>query len=85
MGPKIDLGKQKDASVNSARNKFMQMDTRSQAGTDVELNSTHQNAITLARPYKSGSSGVTQFSTTGVDGQLVIWDLVTSALANLRI
>jgi actin related protein 2/3 complex, subunit 1A/1B len=86
MGPKIDAGKRKEVSGNSARNKFMQMDSRSQAtDTEVGLNTTHQNTITSARAYKSSGNAVTQVSTSGVDGQLVIWDLMSAGIANLRL
>lgn len=86
MGAKIDAGKIKEASGNSARNKFMQMDSRNQAGNaDVDLNTTHQNTITSARAYKSTSNAVTHVSTSGVDGQLVIWDLLSVGIANIRL
>jgi actin related protein 2/3 complex subunit 1A/1B len=86
VNTKIDQGKKKEASLNTARNKFMQMDTRNQASNaDVDLPSTHQNTITLARPFTTSGQQVTHFSTTGVDGQLVIWDLLSSGVANLRI
>ena len=87
MGPKIDLGKKKETSANSARNKFMQMDSRNQkeSDVDVELPSTHQNTITSIRPYKSAGASTMQFSTTGVDGMLVIWDLLNKELAGLRL
>ncbi|KAJ3270333.1 hypothetical protein HDV01_007912 [Terramyces sp. JEL0728] len=86
LAAKIDSGKKKQESGNSAFNKFKQMDSRAQAtNADVELNTTHQNTITCVRPYSGSGDRVTQFSTTGVDGQLVIWDLLSSGIANLRL
>ncbi|KAI8901339.1 WD40-repeat-containing domain protein [Globomyces pollinis-pini] len=85
LTPKIDNGKKKEVSGNSAFNKFKQMDTRAQQNTDVELNSTHQNTITCVRPFVGTPDRVTHFSSTGVDGQLVIWDLLSAGIANLRL
>jgi actin related protein 2/3 complex subunit 1A/1B len=80
LSQKIDSGKKKEVSSNSAFNKFKQMDTRAQTNTDQELPSTHQNTITLVRPL-----GGSQFASSGVDGQLVIWDLLNAGVANLRL
>ncbi|KAJ3043682.1 hypothetical protein HDV00_004455 [Rhizophlyctis rosea] len=82
---KIDKGQKKEVSGNSAFNKFRQMDSRSQASSDVELNSTHQNTITSVRIYDGTPQHVTKFSTTGIDGKLVIWDLLSNGVANLRL
>jgi actin related protein 2/3 complex, subunit 1A/1B len=80
LSQRIDTGKKKESSGNSAFNKFKQMDSRAQANTDQELPSTHQNTITSVRPF-----GKSQFTTTGVDGQLVVWDLVNAGISNLRL
>ncbi|KAI8913291.1 WD40-repeat-containing domain protein [Gorgonomyces haynaldii] len=86
LGQKLDTGKKAQQSGNSARAMFQQMDSRNQqTQNDVELNSVHQNTITCARPYKTVGSTVTHFSTSGVDGQLVIWDLMSAGIANLRV
>jgi len=82
---KIDAAQKKAVSTNSAFNKFRQMDSRSQEKSDVELSSTHQNTITSVRPYAVAGQNVTKFSTTGLDGKLVIWDLLSSGVAGLRI
>ncbi|KAJ3277535.1 Polycomb protein sop-2 [Borealophlyctis nickersoniae] len=82
---KIDAGKKKEVSGNSAFRKFQQMDSRSQSTTDVELNTTHQNTITSVRAFAGAPNNISKFSTTGVDGKLVFWDLLSSGVAGMRI
>ncbi len=85
LGAKIDSGKKKEVSSNSAFNKFKQMDSRAQTSTDSELPSTHQNTITCARPFGGSNGRITQFTTSGVDGQMVVWDLMSAGIQNLRL
>ena len=83
---KIDTGTKKSVmSSNTAFNKFKQMDSRAQSSTttDTELNTVHQNTITLVRPYDGAGDKVTKISTSGVDGKLVVWDLMTAGLDRL--
>jgi len=47
---------------------------------DTELNTTHQNSVTQIRPYAGSSGNILQYSTTGVDGRLVIWSFDPAAL-----
>lgn len=58
---------------------FRNADTRGQSSaspvTDTKLNTIHQNTITSVRPFAYGGHGVSQVSTTGVDGTLVVWDV----------
>ncbi|KAJ3016067.1 hypothetical protein HKX48_004245 [Thoreauomyces humboldtii] len=85
---KLDAGQKKAAASSSAFKMFQQMDSRAQqtnASPQVELNTTHQNTITSVRPYEGTPDNVTKFSTTGVDGKLVIWDLLASGMAGLKI
>ncbi|KAI9348575.1 WD40-repeat-containing domain protein [Obelidium mucronatum] len=73
---RIDKGSSKSISnENSAMDMFKKMASRAQATTDVELNSQHQNTITSIRPYLTQGDRVLQFSTSGVDGKLIIWRL----------
>ncbi|KAI9004054.1 WD40-repeat-containing domain protein [Gaertneriomyces semiglobifer] len=74
---KLDQGQKKAVGGNTAMRMFQQMDSRAQqtGSGGVELNSIHQNTITCVRPYATSGENVTQFSTTGVDGKLVIWKL----------
>lgn len=61
------------AVEESARNMFRQMDLRGKAKDDTLLTTTHQNTINTIRVFAGSSSGVSQFSTSGVDGRVVIW------------
>ncbi|KAF8891183.1 actin-related protein ARPC3 [Infundibulicybe gibba] len=62
---------------------FRDADTRGQssisgAGTpsgDTKLLTVHQNTITSVRPYETQGPQVTKVSTSGVDGNLVIWEV----------
>ncbi|KAI8836356.1 WD40-repeat-containing domain protein [Chytridium lagenaria] len=74
---KLDKGKSlKSEASNSAMNKFKMMDSRSQAvSNDVELPSTHQNTITSVRPHVSRGGRVEKFSSSSVDGKIVVWSL----------
>ena len=40
----------------------------------MELDSTHQNAISDLLPHTGPRENVAKFTSIGVDGQLVIWD-----------
>jgi len=41
---------------------------------ETKLETKHQNSITCIQAYKSSNGNVSQFSITGVDGGLSIWD-----------
>lgn len=59
----------------SAMAKFKDMDKRAQSGTaDTSVQSTHQNAITQIYPMSGPRESLTSFTTTGVDGKLVVWN-----------
>ncbi|KAL0946830.1 hypothetical protein HGRIS_012999 [Hohenbuehelia grisea] len=65
---------------STAFNTFRDADTRGQAsagasGGDTKVLTIHQNTITSVRPYEGQPGQVTKVSTTGVDGNLVIWDV----------
>lgn len=67
--------------------KFKGLDKRAQEGTgDTSITSTHQNAITQIFPHTVTGNSISKFSTTGVDGRLVIWDCksIESAIAGLK-
>ncbi|RKP11218.1 WD40-repeat-containing domain protein [Piptocephalis cylindrospora] len=64
---------------SSAFNMFRQMDSQgssrssSSSGDAKDLNTLHQNTITMVRPYKLSGPRVEEYSTSGLDGRLVIW------------
>lgn len=57
----------------SALNMFKQMDLKGKVKDDTQLKTIHQNTISTIRPYEESGSGVTRFSSSGVDGRVVIW------------
>ncbi|KAL2756846.1 hypothetical protein ACRALDRAFT_2102177 [Sodiomyces alcalophilus JCM 7366] len=61
------------AREESALNMFRQMDLRGKVKDDTQLKTVHQNTMTTIRPYETSGDRVTKFSSTGVDGRLVIW------------
>ena len=79
--------------LNSAAfNTFKNADSRGLGGVgggggsqESELLTVHQNTITSVRPYEGQSGAITKVSTTGVDGNLVIWNAgsVTALTAKL--
>jgi len=85
---KLDGGAKKSVQggSNSAMNKFKQMDSRAQAsGGDTELSTTHQNTITCVRAFSNYSDQVTKISTTGIDGKLVVWDLLSVGVSGVKV
>ncbi|CAK5264790.1 unnamed protein product [Mycena citricolor] len=65
--------------LNSAAfSTFRDADSRGQTGSgsqDTKLATVHQNTITSVRPYEYSGEQVTKVSTSGVDGNLVIWEV----------
>ncbi|KAF9469238.1 actin-related protein ARPC3 [Collybia nuda] len=49
----------------------------SSPSADTKLLTVHQNTITSVKPYEIQGDQVIRVSTTGVDGNLVIWDVAT--------
>ncbi|KAK4168560.1 putative actin-related protein 2/3 complex subunit 1A [Cladorrhinum sp. PSN259] len=66
------LGEQRE---ESALNMFKQMDLKGKVKDDTQLKTTHQNTITTLRPYETSGDAVTKFSSSGVDGRIVIWNV----------
>ncbi|KAF4581052.1 ARP2/3 actin-organizing complex subunit Sop2 [Ophiocordyceps camponoti-floridani] len=58
----------------SALNMFRQMDLKGKVKDDTQLKTIHQNTITMIRPYESSGGRVTKFTSSGVDGRVVIWN-----------
>ena len=84
---------------NAALAKFKQLDSHGQnsssgmtggassTSTSADLNTTHQNSINNIKPFQGARASVTKFSTSGMDGKVVIWDVksLESAIAGLSI
>ncbi|EGS18794.1 actin-related protein 2/3 complex subunit-like protein [Thermochaetoides thermophila DSM 1495] len=64
-----------DQREESALQMFRQMDLRGKVKDDTQLKTVHQNTITHLRPYETSGGYLTKFSSSGVDGRIVIWTL----------
>ncbi|KAL7274111.1 ARP2/3 actin-organizing complex subunit Sop2 [Rhizina undulata] len=59
---------------SSALNMFRQMDLKGKSsGDDTNLKTIYQNSISMVRAYEGAPGAVTKFSTSGVDGRIVIF------------
>ncbi|KAK5138904.1 WD domain-containing protein [Cryomyces antarcticus] len=64
-----------DQREESALNMFRQMDLKGKVKDDTQLNTVHQNTISTVRGYAGDGGHVSKFSTSGVDGRVVVWSL----------
>lgn len=87
MIEKLDASDQKKlVADNSAFNKFKQMDSKNQTTeNDTTLSTIHQNTITCLMEIKSVNGSLTQFSSSGADGKLVIWTLLSNQMKGLKL
>jgi actin related protein 2/3 complex, subunit 1A/1B len=72
------VGRLNSAAFNTFRNadsRGQSSPVSGQTSTGTELMTVHQNTITNVRPYQSQGGNVTNVSTSGVDGKLVIWNV----------
>ncbi|XP_019864775.1 actin-related protein 2/3 complex subunit 1A-A [Aethina tumida] len=75
-GGRLDTSQKKDTGGLSAMKMFHSLDKQARIETsDTNLDSIHQNAITCVCIHTGNKSKVAKISTSGLDGQLVIWDL----------
>lgn len=65
---------QKAAANTSAFKVFQNKVDLGTEGTETKLNTKHQNAISCIQAYKKAGGNVSHFSTSGVDGNLIVWD-----------
>lgn len=63
------------AREESALQMFRQMDLRGKSKDDTQLSTTHQNTINTIRVFEGDAGGVKRFSSSGVDGRVVIWNI----------
>jgi len=73
---KLDTGETSAATKSSsAMNLFKnKVDKGTEVTAETKINTKHQNAITNLQPYKKSGADVVQYSTSGLDGGIVIWD-----------
>jgi len=72
---KLDEGGAAQAATGGNANAFKVFQSKVDKGTEGQettLNTKHQNCITFINACKAGA--VTQYSTSGLDGQLIVWD-----------
>ncbi|XP_066590704.1 actin-related protein 2/3 complex subunit 1A-A [Prorops nasuta] len=80
---KIDTTQKKEAAGLSAMRKFQSLDRQARNDSnDNVIDSIHQNTINCIRKVSEK-----EFSTSGLDGQLVVWDLklLENSIAGLKI
>lgn len=85
---KLDESQKREAGGVSAMNHFKYLDRNSRLeNTDTVLEYIHQNAISCVSIYAGDKERATKISTSGLDGQIVIWDLnnLTRSMQNLKI
>ncbi|OJD20406.1 hypothetical protein ACJ73_08258 [Blastomyces percursus] len=77
VGPVDDRARSGAGSVReeSALNKFRQMDIKGSTKNDTQLLTVHQNTISTLRVYEEAGGRVRKFSTSGVDGRVVVWNV----------
>jgi len=62
------------AKGNSAFKTFQNKVDKAETATETKLTTKHQNTITWIIAYKKNGNAVAQYSTSGLDGNLGIWD-----------
>ena len=62
-------------SEDSALNMFRQMDLKGSTKNDTKLTTVHQNTVNTVRVYQGEPGRVSKFSTSGVDGRVVLWNV----------
>lgn len=86
---KLDKSQKKESSGISAMRIFQSLDRNLRTeNSDTFVDTIHQNAITCIRLYVGDKLDGTRISTSGVDGQLIIWDIDTTmnhSMKNLNI
>jgi len=75
LSARLDHTQKKDSTGMSAMRIFQSLDRNLKTDSDNLLESIHQNAITSIRLFKGDKSNCSKVSTSGIDGQMVIWDL----------
>lgn len=87
-GGKLDTSQKKESGGLSAMRMFHSLDRQARTeSSDTNLDSIHQNAITCLCIYSGTKQNASKISTSGLDGQLVIWDLnaLERAIQGLKI
>lgn len=59
--------------------KFQSLDRQARIDSDCELNTKHQNTLTCMRIHSESNDSVTKFSSSGLDGKIILWELGVSS------
>ncbi|XP_041362709.1 actin-related protein 2/3 complex subunit 1A-B-like isoform X2 [Gigantopelta aegis] len=84
----IDEIDEEPISIQSAMNRFKNLDRKNTADdSSTDLKTQHQNTITQVLVHTGTKEKCTKLSTSGVDGNIIIWDLKTleNGIAALKI
>uniref|UniRef100_A0A0K8TN71 Actin-related protein 2/3 complex subunit n=1 Tax=Tabanus bromius TaxID=304241 RepID=A0A0K8TN71_TABBR len=85
LSAKLDQSQKKESSGISAMRIFQSLDRNLRTeNSDTCLESIHQNAIACICLYSGDKRSVKKISTSGLDGQLVIWDLSSSLSRSMQ-
>jgi len=87
-GTRLDVKGKKAGGGMSAMARFQALDRTGDDTKDASLDTTHQNSIIELRVVKSDEAGnCSQFSSIGMDGKMVQWNLdaLASSIAGLKI
>jgi len=63
-----------DQKSNSAFKVFQNKVHKAEVATETKINTKHQNCITWISALKRAGANVQQYSTSGLDGNLIVWD-----------
>jgi actin related protein 2/3 complex, subunit 1A/1B len=62
----------------SAMKKFQSLDRQARINSDYELDTKHQNTLTCLRVHSESNDAVTKFTSSGLDGKIILWELNVS-------
>lgn len=60
--------------------KFQSLDRQARINSDYELDTKHQNTLTCLRIHSESNDSVTKFTSSGLDGKIILWELNVSKL-----
>ncbi|KAL4241128.1 Actin-related protein 2/3 complex subunit 1A [Mactra antiquata] len=85
----LDVPKEADESKMSAMNRFKNLDKKGVTGAEssTTLKTQHQNTIMQVSVYKGTKADCGSVATSGIDGQLIVWDLksLEKSMSGLKI
>lgn len=58
--------------------KFQSLDRQARINSDYELDTKHQNTLTCLRVHTESNGAVTKFTSSGLDGKIILWELNVS-------